>query len=141
MSDARDELTVTVGQELPPLIKAFTAVDLMVYGAATWDWYRMHYDEVAAKTSDFRGVFVDGQQWGAIFARQAVDHLGPCSFVTKMSLKYKAMAFAGDTVSVKGTIAEIKQESRRTTIVITHEARRGDTVLASGRTDVLASRK
>ena len=35
---------VKVGEALPLLQKTFTTADLVAYGAATWDWHRLHYD-------------------------------------------------------------------------------------------------
>ena len=39
-----------VGESLPVLEKTFNAVDLFAYGAATWDWHRMHYDAELARS-------------------------------------------------------------------------------------------
>ncbi len=35
---------VSEGDALPPLTKFITTVQMMMYGAATWDFMRIHYD-------------------------------------------------------------------------------------------------
>ena len=100
--------SVAVGQTLPVLEKRFTAVDLVAYGAATWDWHRLHYDLDYARSRKLPGVIVDGQAFGALLARAALDWAGPRAFLARMSLRMKSMAFAGDTLRAEGEITELK---------------------------------
>jgi acyl dehydratase len=92
------------GDLLPPFEKTFTTVDLFAYGAATWDWHRMHYDAEHARSKGFAAPVIDGQMYGALFARLAMRWAGPRAFVTKMSLRMKSMAFAGDTLRAEGRV-------------------------------------
>jgi acyl dehydratase len=96
------------GDPLPILEKTFTTVDLFAYGAATWDWHRMHYDAELARSKGFRAPVIDGQMYGALFARVAMRWAGPRAFVTKMSLRMKSMAFAGDTLRAEGSVVSIE---------------------------------
>ena len=95
------------GDTLPPLEKAFTPVDLFAYGAATWDWHRSHYDQDFARQLKLPGLLIDGQMHGALLARVAMRWAGPRAFVTKMSLRMKSMAFAGDTLRAEGSVSEV----------------------------------
>jgi acyl dehydratase len=99
------------GEELPPLEKTFTPVDLFAYGAATWDWHRMHYDAEFARSQGFAAPMIDGQMYGAILARAAMRWAGPRAFMTKMSLRMKAMSFAGDTLCAVGEVASVENET------------------------------
>lgn len=99
------------GDKLPPLEKTFTAVDLFAYGAATWDWHRMHYDAELARSKGFAAPVIDGQMYGALFARLAMGWAGPRAFVTKMSLRMKSMAFAGDTLRAEGSVTFVNDKS------------------------------
>ena len=96
-----------VGDALPVLEKTFTAVDLFAYGAATWDWHRMHYDAELARSKGFAAPVIDGQMYGALFARVAMRWAGPRGFVTHMSLRMKSIAFAGDTLRAEGSVTEV----------------------------------
>jgi acyl dehydratase len=96
-----------VGDRLPVLEKTFTTVDLFAYGAATWDWHRMHYDAELARSKGFAAPVIDGQMYGALFARVAMSWAGPRAFITHMSLRMKTMAFAGDSLRAEGSVTEI----------------------------------
>ena len=95
------------GDTLPTLQKTFTTVDLFAYGAATWDWHRMHYDAELARSKGFAGPVIDGQMYGALFARVAMRWAGPRAFMTRMSLRIKSMAFAGDTLRAEGSVTAV----------------------------------
>lgn len=95
------------GETLPPLERRFTAVDLVAYGAATWDWHRLHYDLEYARSMKLPGVLVDGQAFGALLARAALDWAGPRAFITRLSFKMKSMAFAGDTLLAEGEVTAV----------------------------------
>jgi len=117
---------VKPGETLPPLEKTFTAVDLFAYGAATWDWHRMHYDAELARSKGFAAPVIDGQMYGALFARVAMRWAGPRAFITKMSLRMKSMAFAGDTLRAEGTVSSVDGES----VVLAQRLMSGERVIA-----------
>ena len=98
----RTPADISPGEALPPLERLFTAVDLVAYGAATWDWNRLHYDVEHARKLKLPGPVVDGQAFGALLARAALDWAGPRAFITRLSFKMKSMAFAGDTLLAEG---------------------------------------
>ncbi|MGB7542450.1 MAG: MaoC/PaaZ C-terminal domain-containing protein [Burkholderiales bacterium] len=99
---------ITLGEALPPLERVFTAVDLVAYGAATWDWHRLHYDLDYARSMKLPGVVVDGQAFGAVLARAALDWAGPRAFITRLSFRMKSMAFAGDTLRAEGEVTAVR---------------------------------
>ena len=108
IAPTRDVSTIAVGDALPPLEQRFTQVDLVAYGAATWDWHRLHYDLDYARSKNLPGTLIDGQAFGAVFARVALDWAGPRAFITRLSFKMKSMAFAGDTLSAAGEVTAIR---------------------------------
>jgi len=114
------------GDSLPPFEKTFTTVDLFAYGAATWDWHRMHYDAEHARSKGFSAPVIDGQMYGALFARVAMRWAGPKAFVTKMSLRMKSMAFAGDTLRAEGSATSVEGA----VVVVEQRLMRGDRLIA-----------
>src|SRR5512132_1697590 len=114
------------GDKLPVLEKTFTPVDLFAYGAATWDWHRMHYDAELARSKGFAAPVIDGQMYGALFARVAMRWAGPRAFVTRMSLRMKSMAFAGDTLRAEGSVTSVNGAI----VVLEQRLARGDRVIA-----------
>ncbi|MBL8383264.1 MAG: hypothetical protein JNM90_09330 [Burkholderiales bacterium] len=104
----RDPATIRVGDALPAREQRFTQVDLVAYGAATWDWHRLHYDLEYARTKKLPGTLVDGQAFGAVFARAALDWAGPRAFIARLGFKMKSMAFAGDTLIARGEVTAVR---------------------------------
>jgi acyl dehydratase len=115
-----------VGDTLPPLEKTFTTVDLFAYGAATWDWHRMHYDGEYARSKGFPAPVIDGQMYGALFASVAMKWAGRGAFITKMSLKMKAMAFAGDRLRAEGSVTSVNGG----VVVLAQRLMKGERVVA-----------
>jgi acyl dehydratase len=99
---------VSIGDKLPVLKHTFTLVDLVLYGAATWDWNRMHYDVEHAHHLNLPGPVIDGQEFGAFLARAALEWAGPRAFLTRLALRMKTMAFAGDTLCAEGEVKEMR---------------------------------
>lgn len=123
---------ISSGESLPVLEKKFTAVDLFAYGAATWDWHRLHYDVDYAHSRKLPGVIVDGQAFGALLARAALDWAGPRAFITKMSLRMKSMAFAGDTLRAEGSVSEVRPNA----VVLAQRLMNQDRVVAEATTQI-----
>ncbi len=92
------------GMELPPLTKEITAVHMMMYGAATWDFMRLHYDAEYARERGFEGPIVDGQMLGAFLAQLVVDWAGDPGVLRRLSLRYRTFVLPGDTVTCKGWV-------------------------------------
>ena len=102
---------IRIGQPLPEQAHTFTEVDLVAYGAATWDWHRLHYDKAHAQSKQLPGVLIDGQAFGAVFAREAMRWAGPTAFIQRMGLKMKSMAFAGDHLVARGHVTAIDERA------------------------------
>src|ERR1700758_2012694 len=100
----------SVGAPIPPLERALTQVRLVAYGAATWDWHRLHYEPQYAAAHNIAGPIVDGQMFGALLAEAILDWLGPRAFIRRMSFRLRAMVFAGETVRCEGEVTSIAAE-------------------------------
>ncbi len=101
---------IEAGDELPPLQKSFHPARMMAYGAATWDFIRLHYDVDYVKEQGFEAPFVDGQMLGGILAQQVQDWAGPDAFLRRLSFRNRSMLFAGDSVTCRGTVARKFEE-------------------------------
>lgn len=130
--ETKKTVEIKVANRLPLLEKRFTTVDLVAYGAATWDWHRLHYDIEYARSRKLPGVVVDGQAFGALLARAALDWAGPRAFITKMSLRMKSMAFAGDTLRAEGSVSAVQPGK----IILLQKLMNGDRVAAEATTEI-----
>jgi acyl dehydratase len=128
--------SLKAGDAMPAFEKAFTAADLMAYGAATWDWHRLHYDLDYARSVKLPNVVVDGQAFGAVFAGAVLGWLGPRAFIRKLSLKYRSMVFAGDTVRGEGEVSALRAEGDHDVVSIAQRLRVGERIVAEALTEV-----
>ena len=120
------------GEKLPPLEKTFTTVDLVAYGAATWDWHRMHYDAGFARGEGLAAPVIDGQMYGAFLARAAMNWAGPRAFMKKMSFRMTAMCFAGDALRAEGEVASVENQ----TITLKQTLLKNGKVVAEASTEI-----
>lgn len=101
---------VSAGDELTPLRKEIDAAHMMAYGAATWDFIRMHYDADHAREMGFPGPFLDGQMMGAFLAQQVQDWAGPGAFLRKLGFRNRVMAYPGDSLVCLGVVTAVYRE-------------------------------
>ena len=99
---------VSVGQELSSLQKQIDLPHMMAYGAATWDFIRVHYDADHARELGFPGPFVDGQMLGAFLAQHVQDWAGPGAFLRKLAFRNRVMVYPGDTLACGGVVTGLR---------------------------------
>lgn len=116
------------GETLPPLERLMDEAGMVAYGAATWDWHRLHYDKEYCAEAGLPGPLVDGQMFGALIAEQILDALGPKAWITKLSFRFKTMVFAGDTLRVEAEVVVADGAFIETK----HTLRNGDAIAAEG---------
>ena len=83
---------------------------MMAYGAATWDFIRVHYDDGYARGLGFRGPFVDGQMLGAFLAQHVQDWAGPGAFLRKLGFRNRIMVYPGDSLVCRGVVTALYRE-------------------------------
>ena len=117
---------LSVGQPVPGAERTLALSDLVAYGAATWDWHRLHYDTAYTAARNLPGPVVDGQMWGAILAQALVDWLGPGAFIRRLSFRMKGMVFAGEAIRVEGEVAQVAHDGERGVVTVALRIRAGD---------------
>ena len=124
--------TVCEGDKLPREDRIISTVDLMIYGGATWDWHRLHYDKDYVNELGLQNLVIDGQMYGALFARYISSWAGPSSFIQKLSVTYKTLAFAGDKLSFGGVVKKFEgnEDYRLASLDLTFK--RNESLVASG---------
>ena len=101
---------VSVGESLTPLHKDIDLPQMMAYGAATWDFIRVHYDADYVRNLGFPGPFVDGQMLGAFLAQQVQDWAGPRAFLRKLAFRNRVMIYPGDSLVCGGEVTSMYRE-------------------------------
>ncbi|HEX9695263.1 MAG TPA: MaoC/PaaZ C-terminal domain-containing protein [Actinomycetota bacterium] len=121
-------MKLAIGQTLPVLERLMDEAGMVAYGAATWDWHRLHYDKEYCAHAGLPGPLVDGQMFGALIAEQILDALGPRAWITTMAFRFKTMVFAGETLRVEAAIVAAGDVFIETA----HTIRSGDAIAAEG---------
>ena len=96
-----------VGDRLPTLERTLGLVDLVAYGAATWDWHRIHYDAAHAAEAGMRGPVVDGQMFGALLAEQITRWLGGAGRIGRLHFRNRAPVHPGTTICCEGEVVDV----------------------------------
>ncbi len=124
------------GDAMPKARKTFSSANLVMYGAATWDWHRLHHDDAFAHKMGLPAPVIDGQIYGALFAKQATGWLGPKAFVRRLSFRMRSMAFAGDTLHMAGQVSQILTEEDCPIVVLSQQLTKDDDIVAEATTEV-----
>ena len=95
---------VKVGDRLPPIQRIIRLANMVAYGAATWDFIRLHYDIEYAKAIGLNAPVVDGQMFGAYLSQLVLSWTGPRAFIRKLSFQNRGMVFPGDQISCYGVV-------------------------------------
>ena len=122
---------VQAGNELTPLVKEIGLARMMAYGAATWDFIRLHYDADYARELGFEAPFVDGQMLGGFLIQQVQDWAGPGAFVRKLAFRNRVMAYPGDSLTCRGVVTDcsIEEEGGMVACDLWVENQRGEKVV------------
>ena len=103
----RDFGGIHVGDELMPIVKEIGMARMMAYGAATWDFVRLHYDADYVREMGFDAPFVDGQMIGGFLTQLVQDWAGPDAFLRKLSFRNRVMVYPGDSLTCRGVVIDI----------------------------------
>lgn len=115
------------GRPLPTHTRTLELVDLVAYGAATWDWHRLHYDPSVGEAAGLGGPVVDGQLWGALMAKQVVDWAGPAARLGRLEVRYRSVVAPGEAVALRAWAGDDEASGE-----ITHEITADDRLVADG---------
>ena len=95
------------GDRLDDLVRTIDLAAMVAYGAATWDWHRLHYDTGFAAAAGFPTPVVDGQMLGGLLAEQVLRAAGPHGRLVHLHFRNRAPVLAGDVVVCEATVVEV----------------------------------
>lgn len=123
--------SIQVGDAIPALTKpAIGPVQLALFAGASGDHNPIHLDEAAAKAGGLPGVIAHGMLSMA-FLGQLLTGWVPQQRIRSFSTRFAAMAFPGDVITCRGTVAG-KREADGAKLVdleITAENQKGEKTL------------
>ena len=131
--------SLQVGDAIPALTKpAIGPVQLALFAGASGDHNPIHLDDAAAKAGGLPGVIAHGMLSMA-FLGQLLTAWVPQRRIRSFSTRFAAMAYPGDVITCRGTVAA-KREADGEKLVdleITAENQKGEKTLLGQATVVL----
>lgn len=99
---------VEPGQQIPALSFHVTASRLIAGAFASRDYSPLHHDrDYAVDVAGQRDIFANTQFQAALFERYLNDWSGPLGRIARMTFRMTSSVFAGDLVSLTGTVDRV----------------------------------
>ncbi|MBX3169471.1 MAG: hypothetical protein KF760_18870 [Candidatus Eremiobacteraeota bacterium] len=95
-----------MGQRLPPLLKKCSSRQLVMWAAASRDFYPIHYDPACAQEHGLSGVIVPGALKAAFFGQLLHDWLGVAGQIRHFSASYQKMDYPGQEIRCLGRVTK-----------------------------------
>lgn len=110
------------GDKLPEIVKdPVTKVQLVMYAGASGDFNPIHTDEEAARGRGLPGVIAHGMLSMAFLGQLAESAFGAGS-VRKLEVNFRGMVNAGDVITLRGEVGEVREDGGRALAVCEIEA-------------------
>ncbi len=133
MTALRSLDTVKVGDELPPLTVTPTNVSVFLFGVAYWTPHRVHYDKEWARSEGYDDVLVTGPLMTGYLVRMLTAWSGDPAAVKRIALRNHAPAFAGDELTVRGTVTSVSsRDAGGEAVIAVSIVKHGDAEVVSG---------
>jgi acyl dehydratase len=101
-------MNLTVGQELPELIKHPTTRQLVQYAGAQGDFYEIHYDQDFARTVGLPGVILHGLLKAAFLGQLVTDWLGDRGTLKTFEVSYRGIDQPGRPYRCRGRVTKVE---------------------------------
>jgi len=96
---------VAEGQEIPPLEKQVTTVNILMYLSTVWLMDRIHFDHpFATQRRGLPNVVAPGNMAGDYYAQFLDDWVGEKGKVHKLSIQFRSFMVPGDILTCGGKI-------------------------------------
>ena len=102
---------VAVGDELPELVKNCTPRQLVMWAAASGDFYEIHYDVEYARSIDLPGLVVHGALKNAFLGQLVHDWVAPSGRVVRYGCSYRGMDYPGVDLRCRGRVASVDADA------------------------------
>jgi len=102
---------VSVGEELPELVKLPDNRQLVMYAGASQDFVAIHYDLNVAKEAGHPKVIIHGALKSAWLGELVTGWIGPEGRLLELDVSYRAIDFPGDKATCVGKVLSTRIEA------------------------------
>jgi len=107
---AVDRSTVTVGTELPPLVRTTDFHNWNRFAAVNDEFVPIHMDDAAGQAQGFPGAFGMGNLMWSYLHNLVRDWAGDDGRIVSMSCSFRSPNLRGMTVEARGTVTAVRDE-------------------------------
>ena len=100
-------MALTVGEEIPELVKHPTTQQLVQYAGAQGDFYEIHYDQDFARSVGLPGVILHGLLKAALLGQLVTDWLGDRGTLKAFEVSYRGIDVPGKPYRCRGRITKV----------------------------------
>lgn len=102
---------VNKGDEIPELKKNCSTQQLVLWAAASGDFYQIHYDKDFAQSTGLKGLIVHGALKNAFLGQLVHDWAGDGGTVKKFGCSYRGMDEPNQDIICKGVVTKKRTEA------------------------------
>lgn len=126
------------GDEIPPLVKRPTYIQLFMFSAITWNRHLIHYNSEFARHDGLPDVATHRALIGNFLAQMLSDWLAQSGKITRVEWSVRSTAVPGDSLTCRGKVLQkrIEGADKLAECEIWVENQRGDLV-APGKGEVM----
>jgi hydroxyacyl-ACP dehydratase HTD2-like protein with hotdog domain len=101
------------GQEIPSFQITVSKIQMMMYAAAIWNPFQLHWDSDYSRKLGFPDAIIPGPMFGAYIVEMLVRWAGSPFKIKSIEYKNRAIAIPGDTLICRGkTLTQYKEADR-----------------------------
>lgn len=95
------------GIEIPELVKNCSSRQLVMWAAASGDFYEIHYDLEYARALGLPGLVVHGALKNAFLGQLLHDWVAPLGRIVRYGCSYRGMDYPGEDLRCRGTVTDV----------------------------------
>src|SRR3990170_888152 len=133
---------IQVGDEIPELGKHCTPRQLVMWAAASGDFYEIHYDVEYARSIGLPGLVVHGALKNAFLGQLLHDWVAPGGRIVRYGCSYRGMDYPNEDLRCRGKVKDVSlgEGEHLVEVDIWLENQRGEVTTPGSATVALPSR-
>jgi len=130
---------VVEGAAIPAVVDTITARRVIQNPGATGDYFPGHWDPDYARKQGQRAIYANSLHVFGLLDRAVTEWAGPASFLVRRNVRLVSSMYAGDTVTVAGTVVAKRTDDHEVDVDLTLTNQNADVVCTARSTVRLAN--
>jgi acyl dehydratase len=101
------------GTEIPELVKNCTPRQLVMWAAASGDFYEIHYDVEYARSLGLQGLVVHGALKNAFLGQMLHEWVAPAGSIVRYGCSYRGMDYPGEDLRCRGRVKDVSKRDEQ----------------------------